>query len=91
MGFGPSRAEKDIWMKDCGDHYEYIGLYVDDLMIASKNPQAIIDVLEKKHKLKLKGTGPTQFHLGCDYFRDKEGVMCVGPHKHIKKMCNSYY
>ena len=39
MGFTPSKAEEDIWMRDCGDHYEYIGVYVDDLIIASKNPQ----------------------------------------------------
>ncbi len=29
-----------------GDHYEYIAVYdVDDLMIASRNPQVIIDAL----------------------------------------------
>ncbi|KAL7527097.1 hypothetical protein ACHAXR_001802, partial [Thalassiosira sp. AJA248-18] len=45
MGFLPSFAEPDIWMRDMGDHYEYIATYVDDLTIASRNPQAIIDVL----------------------------------------------
>jgi hypothetical protein len=44
MGFRPSKAEEDIWMRDMGDHYEYLALYVNDLAIASKNPQAIIDV-----------------------------------------------
>ena len=24
MGFVPSRAEEDIWMRDCGDHYKCI-------------------------------------------------------------------
>ena len=24
MGFFPSKAEEDIWMRDCGDHYEYV-------------------------------------------------------------------
>ena len=58
MGFTPSKAEGDIWMREMGDHYEYIGVYVDDLMIASKNPQAIIDALTAKpHSFKLKGTG----------------------------------
>ena len=36
MGFTPSKAEGDIWMRDAGDHYEYIGVCVDDLIIASK-------------------------------------------------------
>ena len=48
MGFLPSFAEPDIWMRDMGDHYEYIATYVDDLTIASRDPQAIIDVLENK-------------------------------------------
>ena len=71
MGFTPSKAEEDIWMRDCGNHYEYIGVYVDDLIIASKNPQRIIDELQAKpHSFKLKGTGPVDFHLGYDYFQE---------------------
>jgi hypothetical protein len=43
-------------------------VYVDDLLIASKNPEAIIESLESKPvNLKLKGTGPPEIHLGCDY------------------------
>ena len=38
MGFTPSKAECDIWMRDQGDYYEYIAVYVDDLLIASKKP-----------------------------------------------------
>ena len=83
MGFQPSRAEPDIWMRDKGDHWEYIAVYVDDLLIASKNPSLIIDTLEKEHAFKLKGTGPTEFHLGCDFMRDDEGVLCYGPYKYI--------
>jgi hypothetical protein len=56
MGFFPSKAEKDIWMRDKGDHYEHIAVYVDDLLIASREPNAIIDDLTLKHKFKLKGT-----------------------------------
>jgi hypothetical protein len=38
MGFMPSKAEPDIWMRQNGDVYEYIGVYVDDLAIIAKNP-----------------------------------------------------
>ena len=80
MGFTPSKAEGDVWMRDMGDHYECIGVYVDDLIIASRNPKGIIDALTAKpHKFKLKGTGEVDFHLGCDYFRDDDGTLCVGP------------
>ena len=90
MGFFPSKAERDIWMRRVDDHYEYIATYVDDLGIASKNPQAIVDELESKHKFKLKGTGPIHFHLGCDYFRDKDGVLCYAPKKYVDKMLDNF-
>ena len=84
IGFFPSKAEPDIWMRDCGDHYEYIATYVDDLAIASKNPQAIIDALETKFKLK--GTGPITFHLGCNFFRNENGNLCFGPKSYIERV-----
>ena len=45
MGFFPSKADNDIWMKKCDDHYNYIVVYVDDLMIASKDPGKYITEL----------------------------------------------
>ena len=38
LGFKPSKADPDFWIRDEGSHYEYIGTYVDDLLIGSKNP-----------------------------------------------------
>jgi hypothetical protein len=70
--------------------YEYVAVYVDDLAIAMKEPQVLVDVLEKKHNFKLKGTGPIEFHLGCDFFRDDEGILCMAPRKYIEKMAMGY-
>lgn len=90
MGFFPSRADPDIWMRAKDDHYEYIGIYVDDLEICSKDPAAIIHELEQTHKFKLKGTGELEFHLGCNFFRDEEGVLCFGPRKYIERTAAEY-
>ena len=90
MGFFPCKAEPDIWMRDKGDHYEYIGVYVDDLALVSRNAQGIIDELSITHKFKLKGTGPITFHLGCDFFRDEDGNLCYAPRKYIEKMLDNY-
>ena len=90
MGYFPSKAEKDIWMRDKGDHYEYIAVYVDDLMFASRDPASIVKKLVEDFKFKLKGTGPTEFHLGCDFFRDEEGVLCYAPKKYIEKILENY-
>jgi histone deacetylase 1/2 len=90
IGFFPSRAETDIWMRRVDDHYEYICVYVDDLVIASKNPQAIVDLLSTKHKFTFKGTGPIHYHLGCDYFKDHLGTQCYGPKRYIDKMVEDH-
>jgi len=91
MGFFASHCEKDIWIRDMGDHYEYIAVYVDDLMIVGKDPDSIIKMLMEKYQFKLKGTGPTEFHLGCDFFRDEEGVLCYAPKKYIEKILENYH
>jgi hypothetical protein len=90
MGFFPSLADEDIWMRDKGDHYEYIRVYIDDLCIGSKASKEITDELENTYKFKLKGTGPIEFHLGCDFYRDEDGTLCFGPKKYIKKMVDAY-
>ena len=90
MGFFPSKAEDDIWMRRKGDHYEYIARYVDDLAIVSKDPAAIIKCLEEVHNFKLKGSGKLDYHLGCNFFRDDDGVLCMGPKKYIERMIDNY-
>ena len=90
MGFKPTLAEADIWMRECGDHYEYISVYVDDLLVISKKPKAIIKILKGKYKFKLKGKGPTDFYLGCNFFQDDEGNLCYQPCQYIETMMDNY-
>ncbi|KAL7455007.1 hypothetical protein ACHAWC_006593 [Mediolabrus comicus] len=73
-----------------GHYYEYIAVYTDDLTIASKKPERIINDLENTYKFKLKGTGELSFLLGCDYIRDKDGVLRQEPRKYIEKMIETY-
>ena len=58
MGFKPCHMDPDVWLRDKGDHYEYIGTYIDDLCIASKDPEAILKLLIDDYKFQLKGVGP---------------------------------
>jgi Reverse transcriptase (RNA-dependent DNA polymerase) len=90
LRFNPCKAEQDIWMRETNGLYEYIGLYVDDLLIAAKDPEEIVKALREVHKFKLKGVGSLTYHLGCDYFRDKDGTLCYGPRKYISKMMNDF-
>jgi hypothetical protein len=89
-GFLPCKVEPDIWMRDKGDHYEYVGVYVDDLVFAMKDPSSFIKTLESKYSFKLQGTGELSFHLGCDFYRDQDGILCMSPTKYIERMSNNY-
>ena len=90
MGFHQSLAEDDIWMRQKSNHYEYIARYVDDMAIVSRDPKSITDELEKKYHLKLKGSGPISYHLGCDFFRDDEGVLSMSPKRYIERAVDTY-
>ena len=92
MGFKPSRPDPDIWMKSSkdGSHYEYIAVYVDGLAICMKDPKSFCDTLKKKYKLKLKGVGPINYHLGCGYTRDDDGTLVADPRKYVEKILESY-
>ena len=56
MGFMPTKGDPDMWYRDKGDHYEYLCVHVDDLLlIVPRNPQAFYDTLINKYKYILKG------------------------------------
>ena len=90
MGFMPTKTNDDIWMRDMGDHYEYIARYVDDFVIVSTHPEAIAGILQNKYGFKLKGTGPIEYHLGLDYFRDSDGTLCASPTKYLTRVTDTY-
>ena len=50
MGFKPSRADPDLWIKLSNDktHHEYIATHVDDVIVASKEPKMYISKLQEK-------------------------------------------
>jgi hypothetical protein len=55
-----------------------------------KDPKELTDILEKKYKFKLKGTGLISFHLGMDYTRDEDNTLCISPTKYIDKLVKNY-
>ena len=66
MGFKSSKCDPDLWVKDM----EYIATYIDDLLIASKDPRPIIKELERTYTLK--GVGDPIYYLGGDILNTKE-------------------
>ena len=89
-GWTPCKAEPDIWMHKQGDHYEYIAVYVDDLTLAMKNPASFVEMLQSKYGFHFKGTGPLEFHLGADFYRDSDDILCMAPKKYVERLINNY-
>ena len=90
MGFKPYHMDPDAWLCNKGDHCEYIGTYVDDLCIASKNLEAIVKLLIHDFKFQLKGVGPMTYHLECNFFCDSDGPLCQSPKKYIIHLLKNY-
>ena len=78
-------------MREKNKVYEYIAVYVDDLLIAACDPGEITTQLIENHKFKLKGVGPLTYHLGCNYYRDAlDGTLSYRPKKYIDKLVDQY-
>ena len=90
-GFFPCRAEPDIWIRKSGSIYEYVAVYVDDLALAMKDPGKFVLTLETKYNFKLKGTGELTFHLGANFMRDSDGILCMSPTKYITERLVATY
>ena len=87
LGFTPSYADPDVWMKDAGETWDYVCVYVDDLLAAMQNPKWLMDKLQDKpFNYKLKGVAEPKYHLGGDFFRDKDGTLCYGAQTYIKRL-----
>jgi len=83
-------------MKDCGDHYEYLCTWVDDLLFASKDPMWLMKALQDKpYGYTLKGVGFPSYYLGADIKRvDKDvvgkGVLTMGNTTYVKRSLENY-
>jgi Reverse transcriptase (RNA-dependent DNA polymerase) len=80
MGFRPCKKDPDVWMHDCITHYEYVLVYVNDLMFIGKEPQQLFDALISEHGFKLNSIGTLKYHLGGDFYRDSNGTLAWGAH-----------
>lgn len=85
LGFKPSLADPDIYMRDAGDCYEYVCIYVDDLTLIMKEPEKLLAQIEEKgFKLKDVTTNPTVF-LGGSVSRDEDGTLSWGAKRYIER------
>ena len=78
MGFTPTKADLDLWIKKGVDgRYEYIATYVDDIIIISRKPMEVIDQFKETYSLK--GVGTPEYYLGGNFLKmDDPVLMAMG-------------
>ena len=70
LGFTSCQADPDVWMRaatkpDGEEYFEYVLLYVDDCLVISHKPEAILrEEIGKHFKLKEESIGPPSQCLG---------------------------
>jgi Reverse transcriptase (RNA-dependent DNA polymerase) len=95
FGFTSCKADPDIWMrpksKANGDAYwEYVLVYVDDILCISHEPQNVMDLLASKYKLKDGSVGEPTNYLGAKIEKFQiEGA--ADPTKHCWAMSSDDY
>jgi hypothetical protein len=62
LGIKKTNHDPDLWMVDKLSHYEYLATYVDDIIIWSKDPMAVLNSLEKTYMLKC--VGIPEYYVG---------------------------
>ena len=70
-GYSSCLADPDVWMKPkvkpCGFKYwEYVLVYVDDILVISHEPQVVMDYLSQKYTLKSGSVGEPTAYLGAE-------------------------
>ena len=87
LGFIPSKAEPEIFMRKNGNPWECVATSIDDLCLVMREPEQFLETLMSEPcDFKPKGSGPLLFHLGCGFRRDEDEHLVMDPIKHIEKM-----
>ena len=69
----------------------YVATYVDDLCIIMEDTEKYLEQLAPApFNYKLKGSGEVNFHLGCGFGRDYDGLLCMNPSWYVGKIEDAY-
>jgi hypothetical protein len=71
LGFTRSKEDHCVYFKLIGDHWIYLVLYVDDMLLIGNNKEIIQDVkIQLSSKFDMKDLGASNFILGMEIKRD---------------------
>ena len=91
FGFHQSKVDPDVWMCDLNNMWEFIVVYVDDIIAAMNDPQSFFNELQgPKVSFTMKGVRSPTYHLGADFFRDNDSTLCMGAQTYAKQLCATF-
>ena len=69
LHFSSTQADPDVWIRSAGTHYDMILVYVDDILIFSKDPRTIMNRLGELYELKPASVKEPDVYLGANIER----------------------
>ena len=75
---------------DQGDHYDYLIVWVDDILILFKDPMVTIEYLKKRFTLK--GVGTPEYFLGADMRFNEVGedIFTMGSKTYMQRILKQF-
>ena len=97
IGFKSSIADPDVWLRpackpDGERYYEYILVYVDDILCISTNPRKPMEEIQQKFKFKKDKIEPPEIYLGATIEKKKlngKVVWTMSSRDYVKAIVNN--
>lgn len=91
LGFRRGDADPCLYSKMEGEEWIYILLYVDDLLIASRDDKAVDATIEDlQGKFNISNLGEIKMYLGVQVEKDQNGVFYIHQKNYINKILGEY-
>jgi len=92
LGFSRNKTDHCVYFKLVGDHFIYIALYVDDMLLIGNNKEIIKDVkIKLSSEFDMKDLGAANFILGMEIRRDRENMkLWLNRRKYVETILQSF-
>ena len=92
IGFQPTASDRCVYLKDSGDNYVILTLYVDDLLITGHKHSSVAKVRKTlMHKFPITDFGDVTRILGIDIIQDKErGTISISQAPYVIARLDKY-
>jgi hypothetical protein len=92
LKFHSCLADPDVWLclarrQDGEEYYEYILVYVDNLLTISEHPKSILDDINSYFHLKPESVGTPDLYLGRQAQQDNDGEWCGSLVQQLPPLC----